>query len=219
MEQKPVLRCILFIFFSTSFSFSSMAQSTDAGSIVEKTSEKYKQWESIEVDFDTNIRWEKNNTSESFEGKIIMKNDKFYLSTPDMQTWFDGTTQWTFFPRNREVNIGTPEENELKQINPMLLFQNYSKDFNVEYIGESTSHNMKSCYDIAMIPKKKDDIDKIQIQIDKTSFLPEKLIVTTRQNVKSTITVKSIKQNKSLTDDMFVFPDKEHPDVEKIDLR
>ena len=46
--------------------------------------------------------------SESLDGTVDIKGDKFVLKTPDMITWFDGTTQWSFVERNEEVNVSTP---------------------------------------------------------------------------------------------------------------
>jgi outer membrane lipoprotein-sorting protein len=194
------------------------AQAVDAKDIIEKTSQKYKQWKGVDIKFTTHIRSDKNGISESFEGTVVMKNDKFVLETPDMKTWFDGTTQWTYMPRTGEVNVITPTGSDLQFLNPMILLQRYQKDFNVSYIGESTSANAKTAYDIALTPRKKDDIEKIELQIEKNVSLPVKLVVTMRNGMHNVIHVKEIKEAVH-TDDIFSFPGSEYPDVEIIDLR
>ena len=83
----------LTLFATFGFPAKAVAQVTNADAIIEKVSQQYKQWSGIDIKFAANIRSEKNNISESFEGAIIMKNDKFVLKTADMMTWFDGTTQ------------------------------------------------------------------------------------------------------------------------------
>ena len=57
---------------------------------------------------------------ENVEGSIDMLSDKFVLQVPDMITWFDGTTQWTYLKSSEEVNISIPEKDELLQTNPCL---------------------------------------------------------------------------------------------------
>ena len=194
------------------------AQTVDANSIIEKTSQLYKQWGGMDVRFTANVRSDQNGVSESFEGTITMKGDKFVLKTPDMQTWFDGTTQWTYMPRNKEVNVTTPSGDELRFLNPMLLIQDYKTGFNVSYIGESTSGNARMAYDIALTPKKKDDIEKIEVQIEKSTSLPSKLVVIMRNSMRSTVTIKEIKSS-TPKDEMFIFQEKQYPDTEIIDLR
>jgi len=194
------------------------AQTTDAGAIIEKASRVYKEWGGMEIKFSANIRSEKNGVSESFEGSIVMKNDKFVLKTPDMLTWFDGKTQWTYIPRSKEVNLTTPASDELRYLNPLIILQDPNKDFNVSYIGESTSANAKSAYDVMLTPKKKDDIEKIEIQVEKNTSLPVKLVVTMRNNMRSTVTIKETKANNS-PDKTFTFPETEYPGTEIIDLR
>ena len=194
------------------------AQTKNAEDIIEKTSRLYKEWGGMDVYFSANIRSEKNNVSESFEGTIIMKNNKFVLKTPDMSTWFDGTTLWSYMPRNKEVNISAPSGSELRLLNPMFFLQDHKKDFNVSYIGESTSANARIAYDIALVPKKKDDIEKIEVQIEKNTSLPVKLVVLLRNDVRSTVSIKEIKKINP-PDNMFSFNEAEYPGVEVIDLR
>jgi outer membrane lipoprotein-sorting protein len=194
------------------------AQAVDARSVLEKISQVYKQWSGMDIQFTTNIRSDKNGVTESFEGTMRMKADKFVLMTPDMTTWFDGTTQWTYMPRTGEVNISAPTGSDLQLINPMILLQGYRKDFNVSYLGESTSANTRTAYDIALTPKKKGDIEKIEIQIEKSSSLPVKLVVTMRNDMRNTIHIKEIKEA-GYPDATFTFPKDEYPDVDVIDLR
>ena len=194
------------------------AQSADAEAIIEKASRIYNEWGGMEIKFSANIRSEKNNISESFEGSLVMKKDKFVLKTPDMLTWFDGKSQWTYIPRSKEVNLTTPESDELRYLNPMIILQDPNKDFKVSYIGESTSSNAKSAHDVLLVPKKRDDIEKIEIQIEKNTSLPVKLVVTMRNNIHSTVSIKDIKASNP-KENIFTFPEKDYPGTEIIDLR
>ena len=208
----------LALFIILGFPVRAGAQTADANAIIEKVSQQYKQWGGMEIKFAANIRSEKNGISESFEGVIIMKSDKFVMNTPDMKIWFDGTTQWTYMERTKEVNVIKPSGDDLRLLNPMMLLQDYKKDFNVSYIGESTSSNAKIAHDIALTPKKKDDIEKIEMQIEKNTSLPAKLVVTMRNDIRSIVTIKDIK-SANPQDKTFAFPASDYPGVEIIDQR
>ena len=209
---------VLSLFFISFAPINIAAQTKNADEIIEKTSQLYKEWGGMDVKFSANIRSEKNNVSESFEGTITMKNNKFVLKTPDWVIWFDGTTQWMYMPGSKEVNMNAPSGSELRLINPMLILQDYKKDFNVSYIGESTSANAKIANDIALVPKKKDDIEKIEVQIEKNTSLPAKLVVIARNDMRITVSIKEIKSINP-PDNIFSFNETDYPGVEVIDLR
>ena len=193
------------------------AQTVDVDAILEKTSKTYESWEGTLIQFTAQLRYEMNGATESFEGTIRMKKNKFILTIPDMTIWFNGTTQWTYMQRNEEVNIITPAEADLRLMNPVIILQDYKKDFNVSCIGESTTVHAKMAYDIVFTPKKKNDIEKIEIQIEKSASLPAKLVVTMRNQV--LITVINGMKAETLSDGIFTFPAASFPNVEIIDLR
>jgi len=147
-----------------------------------------------------------------------MKNNKFVLTTPDMTTWFDGTTQWTYLIHSEEVNINTPDNDELRLINPMMFLQDYKKDYNISSIGESTSANAKAAYDIKLTPKKKDVIENMAIQIEKNTSFPVKLVISMRNQIRITIMINELKAGNP-ADEIFSFPHASYPNVSLIDLR
>ena len=193
------------------------AQTVDVDAIIAKTSKTYDAWSGTLVKFTAQLLTEMNGTTESFEGTIRMKNNKFVLTTPDMTIWFDGTTQWTYMQRIEEVNIMTPSEVDLRLLNPIVLLKDYKKDFNVTCIGESTTVHAKIAYDLVFTPKKKNDIEKIEIQIEKNASLPAKLVVTMRNQL--LITVINEMNAENLSDEIFTFPAATFPNAEIIDLR
>ena len=212
------MKNLIFIILVLIIPYVGTAQSADAGAIIQKASKIYNEWGGMEIIFSANIHSEKNRISESYEGTIVIKGDKFVLKTPDMYIWFDGKTQWTYMLQSKEVNVSPPESEELRYLNPMIILQDPNKDFKVSYIGESTSANAKSAHDVMLVPKKKDDIEKIEIQIEKNTSLPVKLVVTMRNNIRSTVIIKDIKASNPPIN-TFTFPESEFPGVEIIDLR
>lgn len=188
-------------------------------SILDKAATAYENANGISASFTLNTRSEVQKMSESFEGTIQMKGDKFTLITPDMSTWFDGKTQWTYVERNDEVNVSTPTGEELQFTNPAMLLRVYKKGFTPAYIGESTAANGKAAYDIKLTPKKKGDILSVELQIEKFSGFPAKIKVEAKNGITNTIHISNLKTGVNQSDDFFVFKESEYPDAEVIDLR
>ena len=61
--------------------------------------------------------------SGSLSGTLKLKNSKFYLSTPQMEVWFNGKTQWSYVKANEEVNVSNPDADELQHINPYAFLK------------------------------------------------------------------------------------------------
>ena len=51
----------------------------------------------------------------------MVKGNQFYFDSEELSLWFNGTTQWVYFKKTREVNISTPTADELAQTNPMMV--------------------------------------------------------------------------------------------------
>jgi len=188
----------------------------DPDAIIRQTLQIYDEWGGVEAKFSVNIQ--QNGASQSFEGSITVKNDKFALVTPDMLVWFDGKTQWTYLSRNDEVNISEPNGADLRAINPLFFLRDYNKDFKASYIGESTSANARTAHDLRLTPKKKDDIENIDVQIEKASHLPVRIVAALTNGMRNTVTIREITASKQ-PDNAFVFPAEKFPNVEIIDLR
>lgn len=191
----------------------------NVASILDKAASAYEESDGLTVYFTMQTRSDVQKVSESFDGTVDIKGDKFVLKTPDMITWFDGTTQWSFVERNAEVNVSTPTGEELQVTNPALLLRSYKKGFTAQYKGESTAPNGKAAYDIELVPKKKGDIVRVELQIEKFSALPVSIAVFSKNGISSTIRISKIKTGVNQPDSFFVFNEKDYPDAEIIDLR
>ena len=152
----------------------------NATSILDKAASAYEDSNGLTAYFTMQTRSDVQKVSESFDGTVDIKGDKFVLKTPDMITWFDGTTQWSFVERNEEVNVSTPTGEELQATNPALLFRSYEKGFTAKYKGESTAPSGKAAHDIELVPKKKSDIVRVELQIEKFSGLPASIVYSFR---------------------------------------
>ncbi|MDD4516838.1 LolA-like putative outer membrane lipoprotein chaperone [Massilibacteroides sp.] len=201
------------------FCLSVNVSAQNATTILDKAAKAYEDANGIKAEFTMRIRSDKQQMTESFEGEIQIKGNKFTFKTPDVLTWFDGKTQWTYMLRTEEVNVSDPEAEELQLMNPALLLRNYKKGFKVEYKGESTSSNGKSAYDITLIPRKKSNVTQIDLQIEKLSNLPAGITVLSKDGMESVIRIMNIKTGLNQPDSYFVFNASDFPDAEVIDLR
>lgn len=191
----------------------------NATTILDKAAAAYDNSNGLTARFAIQTRSEVQNVSENFEGTVDIKGDKFVLRTPDMVTWFNGTTQWSYVERNEEVNVTTPSGEELQMTNPALLLRSYKKGFTAQYKGESTASNGKAAYDIELTPKKKGDILKVELQIEKFSGLPVTISVFSKNGIRNTIRISNMKTGANQPDSYFDFNPKEFVDAEIIDLR
>lgn len=199
--------------------FTGKAQAQDAQAILDKAAQMYEQSNGIKANFAIHSVVPQQNISESFEGIIEMKGDKFKLETPDMITWYDGQTQWVYVMRNDEVNVSTPSGDELQLTNPAVLLRQYKKGFSVQYKGTSTTRQAKSAYDITLIPKKKSDIQQIDLQIEKMSNIPAAITITDKNKATVSIYISKWETGKNQADSFFSFNESDYPDAEVIDLR
>ena len=180
---------VVFLCFWTISGVRVLAQ--NATSILDKAASAYEDSNGLTAYFTMQTRSDVQKVSESFDGTVDIKGDKFVLKTPDMITWFDGTTQWSFVERNEEV----------------------------KYKGESTSPSGKAAHDIELVPKKKSDIVRVELQIEKFSGLPASIAVFSKNGISSTIRISKMKTGVNQPDSYFVFNEKDYPDAEIIDLR
>lgn len=199
------------------FNLGGWAQS--ATSILDKAASVYEDSNGLKAHFTMQTRSDVQKVSESFDGTIDIKGDKFVLKTPDMITWFDGTTQWSYVERNEEVNVSTPTGEELQATNPALLLRSHKKGFSATLKGESTAPNGKAAYDIELTPKKKSDIIRVELQIEKFSGLPASIAVFVKNGLSNTIRIGKMETGVNQPDSFFVFNEKDYPDTEIVDLR
>ncbi len=191
----------------------------NATTILDKAAKAYEAANGMKAEFAMRIRSDKQQVTESFEGEIHIKGDKFCVKTPDMQTWFDGKTQWTYLLRTEEVNVTNPDGAELQLMNPALLLKDHQKGFTAKYQGESTTASGKSAYDVTLIPRKKGNVTQIDLQIEKLSNLPAAVTVVSKDGMTSAIRIVKIKTGMNQPDSYFVFKPSDFPDAEVIDLR
>lgn len=149
-------------------------------------------------------------------GSITMKGEKFYLHSGQIQSWYDGKTQWSYVADTEEVNISHPTPEELQGINPYFILVNYQENFNSSYKGMK-SHEGKQVQEIVLVPKGNAN-ERIILWISKMNY-PIYIKVENNGKPVSEINVKAIQKQEQITDHAFRFNKSLYPNAEIIDLR
>ena len=150
-------------------------------------------------------------------GFLLLKGEKFYLNNGNIQSWYDGKTQWSYVADTEEVNISHPTHDELQGINPYLILIRYKTDFNYTYKGSQARNGVKG-HEIILTPKRSEHSEIIRVFVS-TAYQPLAMKVEQNGKVLSEINVTSYKTNQKLEDGMFKFNKSLFPNAEVIDMR
>ena len=150
-------------------------------------------------------------------GFLLLKGEKFYLNNGNIQSWYDGKTQWSYVADTEEVNISHPTLEELQGINPYLILMRYKSDFNYAYKGNGTRNGVKG-HEIILTSKHSEHSDIIRVFVT-TTYQPMAMKMEQNGRTLSEINVISYKINQKLEDGMFQFNRSLFPNAEIIDMR
>jgi outer membrane lipoprotein-sorting protein len=214
------MKHILIITLLSFFYVASSAQNAEkAKEILDKVSAKTKSYSTISADFTFSMENLQEEISETNEGKILIKGDKYKVSLMGVDTYFDGSVIYTHLVEAEEVNISEPDPEDEETLNPATIFTIYEEGFKYKYVGEG-SENGKDFYEIDLYPENRDKpYSRIKLRILKDDMT----LYTLRQVGKDgniyTVVVESMKTNIPLGDSTFVFDTNANPDVDVIDMR
>ncbi len=214
--MKHILTFALLSFFT----INSFAQNAEkAKEILDKVSEKTKSYSTISADFSFSMENLQEEISESNEGTIQIKGDKYKVSLMGVDTYFNGSSIYTHLIEAEEVNITEPDPNDEETLNPATIFTIYEQGFKYKYMGEG-NENGKEFYEIDLYPENRDKpYSRIKLRILKDDMS----LYTLRQVGKDgniyTVVVKSMKTDLPLDDSTFVFDTAKNPHVDVIDMR
>lgn len=152
-----------------------------------------------------------------FSGTFYTKGKMYYLKSSQYQIWFDGKTQWTYLPKNNEVNVSSSDGRQEQQFNPYYFIDLYKEGYSYTLSNEKTRG--VDCFSIRLLAKKERAIKEVFLVINKKTFLP--ISVKFRRGTSNwiRISISSLKANQKISNAFFSFPMKKFPNVEIVDLR
>lgn len=198
------MKKLFFTLLSVLLPYCLSAQTDKAKAVLDKVVSTLTEDGGIQVDFEG---------TES--GSIVMKGEKFYLHSGQIQSWYDGKTQWSYVSDTEEVNISHPTQEELQGINPYFILVGYQNNFDSSYNGLKT-HEGKQVQEIVLVPKGKNN-ERITLRISKSNY-PIYIKVENNGKPVSEIHVKAV-QKQQINDHAFRFNKSLYPNAEIIDLR
>ena len=152
-------------------------------------------------------------------GTMSFMNNKFQMTTPDIISWYDGSTQWSNIKANEEVNVSTPTPEEQENMNPYVFVNLYKNGY--KYKMKETELRGEPCYEVTLTAKsKKKNVHTLILNINKKDYSLMCVRMTDRQSGKWTrISIHDFKSGLTFGEDDFKFNAKDFPNAEIIDLR
>ena len=82
-------------------------QTPDARKILDETASLFTSKGGVKATFKAD-NFTEGNLQGSATGTMCIQGNKFQMTTPDMITWYNGETQWSYMKANDEVNVSVP---------------------------------------------------------------------------------------------------------------
>lgn len=215
MKLIPILLALMI----SSFSFSQ--DDTQARSILDKVANQYKSYNGAALLFTFDLDNQQEDIQESINGKAWTKENAYKVNLMGVETYFDGTTKWSYMVDAEEVNITTPEAGDKNEFNPSQLFTEYQEGYRLIFVKEIFEKNRAlQVIDLLPIPSKvkESEFSRIKVKVDKDKQEIYQIIRYGKDGNNYTITIlKMVKED--LKETTFKFDPAQYPDVEVIDLR
>lgn len=195
-------------------------QDPKAKEILDKLSAATKAHETIVADFKVTYTSTQNNASNSSEGNIKIKGEKYQMDFMGTITYFNGETIWSYLKEANEVNISDPMEDGSDLMgNPQSVFTIYEHDFKYKYLGTEIDRG-KTLWVVDLYPEDlSQQYARIRLYINKDELYLAGAQIYGKEGSNFTINISNFKTNVPLPDETFVFNKQDHPDAEVIDLR
>ena len=99
------------------FATFALATAQDARTILDRTASRLSGQGGLQAEFSM-TSYVGSKVAGTASGTIYVQGNKFKLVSSQMQTWFDGKTQWSLMAGNGEVYVSNPTAAELQSVNP-----------------------------------------------------------------------------------------------------
>ncbi len=194
------------------------AKDSKAMALLDKATAAFDGKKGITADFIITLENTRDDKKESIPGKIWLKGEKFRLSIRDVETFFDGKTQSVYMKDAQEVTISNPDEEDLKEINPLMLLKSYQTGYKMKFV-ETVQEDGKSLDVIDLYPEElKSPHARITISIEKETMWLHSVRIQGKDGINTVLMIKKYDLT-PIQDTFFVFNPKEINGIEVVDLR
>lgn len=161
----------------------------------------------VDINFILTNQGEKHNCSVTISRKC------YRLSAPGVEVWFDGTTQWSYLTKNRELNITEPTSAEIMESNPFAIISDYKSSFKAKRLADAGMVIELSAKSGAS------NIRKAVLTLNPKTYLPTKVIVTLSSGQTMSAVVTSATTKAAPPASTFKYNKAKYPASEIVDLR
>ena len=207
-------------FFSILLQANTQAKNDPAAKVIlDAVSAKFKTFTSVNAGFTYKVENAAGKALSSKNGSIQMKGTRYRVSFSGQEIFCNGVTVWNYDRAANEVSISNLDASS-GMITPQKLFTDfYNRDFLYLLTGEKKVGG-KTIQEIEMTPvDKSKPFHKAYVQVDKSTKTIYSTKVLENAGNRYSYTVTTMKTNKPMADNQFIFDKKKYPGVEEIDLR
>ena len=144
---------------------------------------------------------------------VLYQQGKYRVTFDENTIYCDGTATWHWNKDTKEVVVNKMSSSEDDLMNPGALLANYSKNFKAKFIRKEANGDAV----IDLTPKKARSYYKIRFIIGSNSVV-RRMEMHNYDSTSAEYEVSKFTSAKATAND-FIFPQKEHPDAEIIDMR
>ena len=194
-------------------------QPIEAKLVLDKTAAAFEEAGGVKATFELEL-FRKGVLQGQLTGTIQLKGEKFLLKTPEVTTWFDGQTQWSYLGGSDEVNVSTPTVAELQSMNPYMLLYTYKKGFSYK-LGKTKQWRGKAIYEVVLsaTAAQKQQLSHVVLYVLKENYQPVYIQVEMPDDASSKIMIPHYQTGLTYNDRVFAFDRSQYPTAEMIDLR
>ena len=193
-----------------------LSAKNDGKKILDEAAKRIERYGDVCVEFKATAF---NGTEEQgrMEGKMLLQGMKYQLNTPDLITWYNGTTQWTLVPDNKEVNVTEPTIAEIQSVHPYSFLSLYKNGYDIE--ARESKLRGQDVYEVHLMAKKKNaSLQEIYVDVRKSDYAL--FCIRVRQGKTwNRISLETIQGGLKFSEADFTFKKEQYPDYEIIDLR
>ena len=185
--------------------------SDEADTLLDKVVEWTSAKGTVEVDYLLN------SGGNSAAGTMAIDGKRFRVLSEVLDTWFDGTNQWSYSPSTGEVTLSVPTDEELQQVNPFVIINAFRRHYTtaLKPKEEGSKHRV-----VLLKPKDETaDITRVEVSVPDGYLYPARIVVWTSGGETLAINTTRIIRGKKFSDSDFTYSKSIHPDAEIVDLR
>tara|TARA_A100001234_G_scaffold218268_2_gene226974 strand:- start:1186 stop:1812 length:627 start_codon:yes stop_codon:yes gene_type:complete len=208
--MRKILISIFLVLFNALFSYSQ--EDKRALDMLNSMSDNYKKMKGFTSSFTYTMKNLTEDISDSFSGKISVKDDKYVLFIEGQKIINDSKTVWTYLEELNEVTISEFDPTE-QDISINNVFEVYKEGYKHKFIGKEDGKNIVEIYP--------EDEYKSYFKISFKILENNQLSSFTVHDKSNSIFIYSINDflEEDLDSSLFTFNIELYPEIEVIDFR